>query len=315
MNSYTPPDPCGPPASDYLLCTDLDGTLVDSRGRIDGPDLTALERARQAGVSVAFMTGRPAPEALQLLREADLCGIVAVSNGAALYDVRTGRALSPQVKLQGSEARNVLSAIDSSLPGSWVGADLGGQVVVEPDFVTTVNVAWSHVERADTREHIQRVGALKLLVATPNGSIDTAGAALHEALQGSAEVTRSTSHFLEVSPRAVDKGRALGEIARLLGIAVTSTAAIGDMPNDIPMLRSAALSAAPADAHPLVRHVADVVVASQADHAVASFVNLVLQLRTQTKTSHATHRGAGVVLQPVARASQTGSHQLCIETT
>jgi Cof subfamily protein (haloacid dehalogenase superfamily) len=260
-----------------LLCTDLDGTLLDDNGNLSPRNAAALTRALDQGVAVAYATGRPAAETLRLLGRVPLPGVVAVSNGAALYDVTTQLPLSPRVALGSRAASAVLRAVREALPGALIGADLGERVLIEPGFAAAANVQWDHVVRPDTHRVLEAQGAVKILVVSPDRPIDVAAGLLQRALAGIAEVTRSTTQFIEVSPRGVDKGAALRRIAELLNIQPGATAAIGDMPNDIPMLRAAAFSGAVANAHQSVRAAVDTVVASHADHGVADFVEIVLQ--------------------------------------
>ena len=94
---------------------------------------------------------------------------------------------------------------------------------------------------------------------------------MRTALTGRAEVTRSTSLFLEISRHGIDKGSGLRTLARLAGVRLRDTAAIGDMPNDLPMLACAGLAGAVANAHPDVLAAADLVVAECRADGVAQF--------------------------------------------
>ncbi len=60
------------------------------------------------------------------------------------------------------------------------------------------------------------------------------------------------------------------------GIAAAEVVAIGDMPNDVPMLRWAGRSYAVANAHPAAQAAADEVVASNDEDAVAILLESLL---------------------------------------
>ena len=70
-----------------LLATDLDGTLLRSDGTVSDRTRAALRAASEAGLLVAFVTGRP-PRWLDEVIETTGQRCVAVgANGAVLYDM------------------------------------------------------------------------------------------------------------------------------------------------------------------------------------------------------------------------------------
>jgi hydroxymethylpyrimidine pyrophosphatase-like HAD family hydrolase len=75
----------------------------------------------------------------------------------------------------------------------------------------------------------------------------------------------------------VNKGSGLAKHANSLGIEQAQVAAVGDMPNDIPMIRWAGRGAAVANAHDWVKEVADEHLPSNDDHGVATFIDRILR--------------------------------------
>ena len=72
------------------------------------------------------------------------------------------------------------------------------------------------------------------------------------------------------------KASGLAEVAASHDIGAAEVAAIGDMPNDLPMLAWAGRSFAVANAHPSVLAVADDRVGSNDEHAVGALIDAVL---------------------------------------
>ncbi|WP_327433173.1 HAD hydrolase family protein [Streptomyces sp. NBC_01236] len=116
----------------------------------------------------------------------------------------------------------------------------------------------------------------KILAAHPELPVDELSEALAPVVGDRAVITRSTGAFLELSAPGVDKGEALRRLARQRGLPPENTAAVGDMPNDIPMLRAAGLAAAVANAHEDTLRAADIVLPSNDDEGVAALIRLVL---------------------------------------
>jgi hypothetical protein len=88
-------------------------------------------------------------------------------------------------------------------------------------------------------------------------------------LDGLVNVWFSGAHLLEISPAGVSKASTLERVAAQWQISSDRVVAIGDMPNDIPMIEWAGHGVAVANAHPLVRAAADHVTASNDDDGVA----------------------------------------------
>jgi hypothetical protein len=94
------------------------------------------------------------------------------------------------------------------------------------------------------------------------------------ALDGLAEATHSNPDdvLLEVSVVGVDKGSALARVAASHGLSRDQVAAVGDAPNDLPMLRWAGFACAVANAHPRLLSEATHVLASNEDEGVADLI-------------------------------------------
>ncbi|HXW78418.1 MAG TPA: HAD family hydrolase, partial [Acidimicrobiales bacterium] len=69
-----------------LVATDLDGTLLRPDGTISERTIRAVRSARDAGLYVIPMTGRPPRVTWEVAKEAGLGPLGVCSNGAALVD-------------------------------------------------------------------------------------------------------------------------------------------------------------------------------------------------------------------------------------
>jgi hydroxymethylpyrimidine pyrophosphatase-like HAD family hydrolase len=83
-------------------------------------------------------------------------------------------------------------------------------------------------------------------------------------------VTFSTGHgLIEISAPGITKGSGLARLAGQLGIAPAEVVALGDMPNDLPMLQWAGHGVAMANAHPAVLESADEITAPNSQDGLA----------------------------------------------
>jgi hypothetical protein len=84
------------------------------------------------------------------------------------------------------------------------------------------------------------------------------------------DITFSTGYgLIELSAPGVTKGTGLARLAGELSVAPADVLAVGDMPNDLPMLRWAGHGVAMANAHPAVLEAADEITASNSEDGLA----------------------------------------------
>ncbi|MGV9383381.1 HAD family hydrolase [Nonomuraea sp. NPDC003707] len=260
-----------------LVCTDLDGVLLTSAGGLSHDTRKALADARAAGLQVMVATGRPTRDALDWALEAGLQGLLACSNGAVIWDTRTQRVLFDHC-FTTDQLRQVFAWAERSVRGGVLGLDTEHELVLQPGFADLVPGCWPHTVSADLIGRATRGNrAVKVLLAHPELSAPRlADAFAGEAVTG-LRATFSTAHFLEISPEHANKGEALRWAAAHRRIPLTATAAVGDMPNDLPMLREAGLPAAVANAHPEVKAAARILLPSNDDDGVASLIHAILR--------------------------------------
>ena len=98
-------------------------------------------------------------------------------------------------------------------------------------------------------------------------------ALLESELSEKFDFIRSERTLFEILPRGVDKSLSLKGIAEHLGVDMANTVAIGDYDNDVAMLRAAGVGFAVANASPRAISAADMVTASNEEHAIAAIIH------------------------------------------
>jgi Cof subfamily protein (haloacid dehalogenase superfamily) len=270
-----------------LVATDLDGTLLRSDGTVSDRTRAALKSAADAGLVVVFVTGRP-PRWLDVLTdETGYVGVAVGANGAVLYDMTTEQVVTAHT-LDEALMADLGTAIRAEFPRVQFAVEYGAGFAAEPGYVHDWEINPPYDRRgapiakprvADLSEIITEP-AVKLLAKDREVDADVFLAAATTLVGARATITHSSSFgLLEISAPGVTKATGLAEIAESHGLAPYEVLAIGDMPNDLPMLQWAGRSYAVANAHPAVREVADEVVGSNDDDAVAALIEGLLSER------------------------------------
>ena len=99
-----------------LVATDLDGTLLRPDGTVSERTITAVRAAREAGLHVIPITGRPPRITWAVAREAGLGPLGVCSNGAAVVDISSMEVI--EIETIGAEvATGLVTMLPRDLPG------------------------------------------------------------------------------------------------------------------------------------------------------------------------------------------------------
>jgi Cof subfamily protein (haloacid dehalogenase superfamily) len=232
-----------------LIGIDVDGTLLDSAGRIPPANRAAIHAAVDAGVHVALVTGRSYPFARPVANGLPDTLTLIVSNGA----VERGMDGATRARrlLDRSVARTVLGANAGhrSCTALVFDRDSHGQIVFE-------TMDWSHPGRkgywARNKSLIARSVPLEdALIEDPiqvmfNGGYeamrvlaDDIRAQAHDVTVSLTEYVHRDFSLVDITHRAATKGHALASRAAALGLGADAVMAIGDNFNDLEMLEYA----------------------------------------------------------------------------
>jgi Cof subfamily protein (haloacid dehalogenase superfamily) len=240
-----------------LVATDLDGTLLDSGGRVSARTRAVLDELDAAGVPVVFTTGRPIRWMEELWEAVGGHGLAICSNGGIVYDVarrevRTARTIPGEVLLE------VAAMLRHELPGTVFALEKTTGFAKEPGFMPRLAVNLAPDVPTAPLEDLVDGDVVKLLARHEDHEPEPYWERVARAL-GEQVVTTwsSTGTLVEISAAGVTKATTLAAVAAEMGLGPEDVVAFGDMPNDLPMLEWAGTSYAMANAHPSVQDLAD----------------------------------------------------------
>jgi len=232
-----------------LIGIDVDGTLLDSEGRMPDANREAIADAVAAGIHVALVTGRSYPFARPVAEPLPDAITLIVSNGAVERST-SGVTLARRL-LDRIIARAVLEATRPYRDAAALifDRDEGRQVIFE-------TMDWEHAGRKNywTRNQSlieQCVPLEEALVEDPIQVMFNGGAAamreLADTLRRDAvdfavsltEYVHRDFSLIDITAPAATKGRALAWRAAQLGLTRDEVMAVGDNFNDLEMLEYA----------------------------------------------------------------------------
>lgn len=265
------------------LVLDIDGTLLDDREQLSQRTRAAIAAARAAGVVVMLATGRSHDGARPWLKELALDTPCVVFNGAGVFDLGENRIIE-SFELPVQLVSDLLSLAETNqlLP---VVARAELQYVRQPQAAELPMLrGFRNLEAvpgsALPREHVLRVtlysGSHANSLALLTDVMQTVGArpvyCTHFPLSELAHSRESLVQVVDVQPDCPGKGLALQLLARRYGIAKERVVAVGDAPNDLPMLELAGLGVAMGNARPEVKRVAKRVIGHNDSDALARLI-------------------------------------------
>lgn len=210
-----------------LAAFDMDGTLAE-RGEPPLPGTVAgVKRLQSMGVRVALVSGKPAWYLTGVARGAGLGDVPVIGEqGCVVHRQDTRETLYLAERTESMERiRGEIARAFS--PNVWF----------QPNEINVTAFPRGSVRAGDIRHLVERLVAER--------EIDDVRVLAHV-------------DAVDVMPRGVDKGVGLGRLCEMLGIYnLSRVAAVGDAPDDIPMLESAGFSVA-VGADEAVRAAADV---------------------------------------------------------
>jgi Cof subfamily protein (haloacid dehalogenase superfamily) len=239
-----------------LIACDLDETLLNDAHEISQINIDAIQKAREEyGVKFVPATGRGyngIRKELKTLSLYDVPGEYVLSfNGGALTENRENRLL----QFKGLSFQKMKEIFEYGLE-----KDVCIHVYTK-DKLYVYNLSLSEKERIEKQKFectIMKENTVDFLEHEPISKIlyqninvpylMSLEPGMKELTDGYCSVSYSSNRYMEFNALGVDKGQGLINLAKILGIDIKDTIAVGDNYNDMAMLKVAGLSVAAGNA-------------------------------------------------------------------
>ena len=254
------------PINDYLVVSDIDGTLLQAGYGIPGSNLDAIERFVDRGGRFTVCTGRGVESVSRITDWVRLSAPAVLCNGSYIYDFSSGKVLYSDP--MAAEAREVVSDIISFFP------ELGVEITVAPNvFVPRMNAEVSeHLERQHMRyimcdlDDVPERWNKVVFLGKPEVLTSLEKYAMN---QNSLGGVYSMFSFMRPGPELIDlvskgtnKANGFVNLCEMIGQDINNTIVICDYYNDRELMRVGGIKVAVADAPAEIRAMADITVSS-----------------------------------------------------
>lgn len=260
-----------------MLYSDLDGTLLNSEGRVSEENLEALRKFLDLGGLFGIATGRNQLNSTSYLQDISLTAPCILYNGGGLFDFSSGEYLS----YHELSKERLIPFLKSCLQKY--------QAVMIQIFCPDMSYFISPEEFADryiytihqpckftSLEDLENQPWIKVLLCGNAQVLSKLSEEITETrLQQEIDWVYSSDIYLEVLPKGISKGRALSEIRNLMG-AKYRIYAVGDYYNDIEMIQAADVGIATRNAVEELKEIADIITVSNDESAIADIVNNII---------------------------------------
>lgn len=260
----------GYPFRGKMLVCDMDGTMLDSKGRISKENLQAINRFAEGGGMFTVATGRMNKSVEPYLPLLPLNIPAIVYNGAVIYNFSAQRILWQNCLQENIE--NVVVELLNKYPDIGLEIFHGGDLyLLGKNTVTEKHMLREgyHPIQAVLKD-VPRPWFKVLIAEKPERLVE-----VEEFLKGRKEefhAVYSEPQFLELMNKNVSKGNALKRLAAMLNYPCECIVAMGDNRNDLEMLKAAGTGIAVANAHVTVLEAADLICSHHECDAVAEVI-------------------------------------------
>jgi len=262
------------------VCTDIDGTLLDSRRELSTRTIEAINRVNRANVPLILASSRM-PSAMRHLQVEMGIGyqpMICFNGGYVIYD--KGEPPSTVILDSVYIPVAVCAAIGALTRGTGIHvslyaedqwyAPLEDQWTLREATITKVGPEILEFEQVMIKWEESNQGAHKVMCMGTESEIEVLYFQLQKQFVNNLHVYRSRPTYLEIAPKTISKSTALSLVMKkMFNSDLSGVLAFGDNYNDIDMIRDAGIGIAVGNALQQVKDVAKEVTLNSKEDGVA----------------------------------------------
>lgn len=256
-----------------LIAIDLDDTMLHDDNTVSQTTIDTIKEAEGRGVRILVATGRMFQTAQPVGKALGLGDIPMVIYSGGMIQ----RALSGTIDYENPVPLEVAKAILAMAKekGWYLQTYIDDELLVHEYVAATAlyeKVTGAKAVVKGDAFYTPPKAPLKILAIDTKERLDEIMKALQGYVGNAVTMVRSKETYLEIIAPNASKGEAVRAMAEEWQIPMEQVMAIGNAPNDIPMLEIAGLAVAVANSEEAVKAVAHYVTASNNDDGVAQVI-------------------------------------------
>lgn len=261
-----------------IIASDLDGTLLNSRAEISEENIEAIHTLTQRGVHFVPASGRSLSEMPQQIVDSEDIRYIIFSNGATVIDRQTGRRILLCISNEVVKTLlDIVLSYDVHLTVRHNGrcfVDAHAQTEEDYRYYRT----WDCHENVIKQYGVFVEDFIPFIYSLDN--VETMSIFFHDDAElaecrarltetNEVQVVAACDYNLELFSMTAGKGNALYCLADELSVDHDATISVGDSDNDATITQAAGLGLAVSNACASLKAVADEVICSNEEHAIA----------------------------------------------
>lgn len=283
-----------------LITIDIDGTLLNSYGEVTDRNKRAIQKALDKNIDVVLTSGRMPKAILPIASEINSNRYLISGNGAAIYDIQNDEIIYNNYMSK----KKVLEIIDICEKNSMFYNIYTNNSVLTKTL--NYNILYYHNENKknpedkrikinvinDLREYVKKYQGDDFLKFTICDNDKMVFKSIINKLKTIRDIdVLEVSHmskkiikhgtenfeisyfYTEISNKNVNKWSAIEELIKILNITKEEVLAIGDNINDKEMIQNAGTGVVTGNSSPVMKEIADEVVASNNESGVAEAID------------------------------------------
>lgn len=266
-----------------LIVSDMDGTLLNSKGEVSPIFFTLFEQLKEKGILFCAASGRQYDSIINKLDFIKNEIYIIAENGS---NVRFQNRKIHQCTLDVEVAKIAINQLRKIQDTYIVLCTENGAYIEtnEPDFVNLFKEYYNHYHIVSSLDEvIDEVGIYK--IANYHRESSEQYILPHiEDLKNNILLKVSGQHWLDISDFEANKGNALQLLQKQLNISKEDTIVIGDYLNDIELFENASIGFAVKNAHPKIKEMAQYETETNENLGVERVLKAVLDSKSYTKS-------------------------------
>lgn len=221
----------------YLLVSDMDGTLLNSKGKLSEENKKAIEYFVDNGGQFTLATGRMLPSIKRHIHKMKVTLPVIMYNGTKVYDFNRDEVIWEKfLEEERKEIVKVVNKINTNV-GIEIYSDEIVYIYKECERTKRFNnLGYDVIYNID--DNIWSKKWTKALIVGEKEELDFVETYLRETYKDN-YIVRSSNVYLEIIPKEVSKGQALKELIIHSELENFKVITVGDNMNDVELLEEA----------------------------------------------------------------------------